>query len=62
METPETDMVVASDNGDSGFIKDLVQLARRLERERNGLKLQLEKLRDAYEDLCDLHFENMKGN
>lgn len=34
-ETPETDAVISADTGDSGFIRNLVQLARRLERERD---------------------------
>jgi len=60
-DTPETDALIKN-VGDGAYIAYLVNFARKLERERNSLKIQLEQLRDAYEDLCDLHFENLKGN
>ena len=60
-DTPETDALIKNVR-DGAYIAYLVNFARKLERERNSFKIQLEQLRDAYEDLCDLHFENLKGN
>ena len=34
-DTPETDTVILADCGDSGFIRNLCELARKLERERD---------------------------
>ena len=34
--TPESDAVIGNDSGDSGYIFNLAQLARRLERERDA--------------------------
>ena len=48
-DTPETDMVVAADTGDSGFIRALVQLAHRLERERDEAREENKKFREALE-------------
>ncbi len=33
--TPETDVVVANDTGDNGFLDEIVKTCRRLERERD---------------------------
>ena len=41
--TPRTDKVVASDMGDSGFLVDMINHARQLERELNEAKLWIEK-------------------
>ena len=41
---------------------DFLEEYEELQKEKEDLKLQLEKLRDAYVDLCDFYFENMKGN
>jgi len=49
-DTAETDMVVAADTGDSGFIRNLVQLARRLERERDEARIELERVRKELVD------------
>jgi hypothetical protein len=46
-DTAETDMVVAADTGDSGFIRNLVQLARRLERERDEARRERDELNNS---------------
>jgi len=46
-DTPETDAVIASDAGDSGFIRDLVIHARKLERERDAALRELAKLKEV---------------
>lgn len=45
--TPETDAVVLNDTGDSGFLAELVKTCRKLERDRDEAKEQLEAMRTA---------------
>jgi len=50
--TPETDVVVANDTGDNGFLDEIVKTCRRLERERDETVKQLEAMRDELQKVC----------
>lgn len=45
--TPETDAIVSNDTGDSGFLAELIKICRKLERERDEAREQLQAMREA---------------